>query len=97
MQKKMAGDQEEWKAERKADLELLAKLDGHQARTEANHGPMMTCLGETEAYSEEIESESQNREVPKKRAAVKPVGGPSKRHTGRNPDPETNWPPPAEG
>jgi hypothetical protein len=68
-------------------------MDANQARTEANHEEMlakldvhhervMTCLEKTEAYPEEMESKSEDRE--EEEAAVNPVRGLRKRHRRRN-------------
>lgn len=51
---------------------LVSRMDPHQER-------MMGCLGKTgvtdlKAIPEKNQSEAEHREVPKARAAVKPVG-----------------------
>jgi hypothetical protein len=61
---------------------LVSRMYAHQERT-------MTCLVKTEvtaleANSVELESAVEHREVPKEHAIVKPVGGLTKQHRGRN-------------
>jgi hypothetical protein len=43
--------------------EIIAKMDAHQGRMEAS-------MNATDAYTEEIESETEHQEVPKKEAAM---------------------------
>jgi hypothetical protein len=68
---------------------LKEKLVARNAELDAHHERMMACLGKTDvtdlkANPEEMQSESEHREVPKEYAAVKPVRGRKKRHRGRH-------------
>jgi hypothetical protein len=89
--------QEEMKAQMAS---LISKMDGHHARTEANHKwmmakldahhkMMMACLGKTEAMDletnpEETESGANHWEVPKEDATVETGRALNKRHRGQH-------------
>jgi hypothetical protein len=88
-------------------VSLAAKLDGR--RKEMQDYREASKITDFKANSEEIESESEYREVPKEDAVGKPVKGRKKQHKGRKQaagrhggpkepgeigDPGVNWPPP---
>jgi hypothetical protein len=68
--------------------EMKAQIGTLLSRIDAQHERLIAWLGTTEpadleANPEEMQSEAEHREVPKKHAAVKPVRELRKRHRGR--------------
>jgi hypothetical protein len=94
MQEMIRINQEQMMADRKADQEEIkqetrAGQEHLMSMLNAHHERMMACLGKTAATdlktnAEEMESESEHREVPQEVAAVKSSGTMKNRHRDRH-------------